>query len=360
MKKLSKTVSAAIVTLSCILTMPANAQETDMPKTVNWTIPFGVGGGTDVWARFITPHLTKHLESDTTIVIKNQPGGGSITGANLFHTRAKSDGGDILGTSASTLYPFMLGDKRVRYNFDGWLPLMASPTGGVVYVQPDLGVRSSKDIKNLDGVTLPFGSQGPTSLELPVLIALEMLGLDIKPVFGMKSRGAGRLAFERGEAKIDFQTSSAYLSSVTDLVNANKAIPLFSLGVMNEKGSIVRDPAFPDLPTFEEVYFEKFNMQPSGMQYEAYSKFLAAGFAFQKVIFIPADTPNEIIKHYQTAITAMLKDPAFIKDSEVQVGPYKNVLGLDAAIHLNQAINISPELYRWVQSWLKEQFDYTL
>lgn len=360
MKKLSKLLGVSILSFGCLLSIPAKAQETELPSTINWTIPFGVGGGTDVWARFVAPHLTKHLPGNPTVVIKNQPGGGSITGTNLFFQRAKSNGEDILGTSASTLYPFMLGDKRVRYNFDKWIPLLASPTGGVVYVQPDLGVSSADDIKKLDGVTLPFGSQSPTGLELPVFLAFEMLGLDIKPVFGMKSRGEGRLAFERGEAKIDFQTSSAYLSSALDLVNNQKAVPLFSLGILNNQGKIVRDPAFADLPTFEEVYAKKFGKQPEGIEYTAYKKFLAAGFAFQKVIFIPADTPSDVINTYQTSIRTMLKDPAFIKDSEIQVGPYENIVGIDAAQHLSDAISVSPELYTWISSWLKSKFDYTL
>jgi tripartite-type tricarboxylate transporter receptor subunit TctC len=360
MKKLSKLLGVSILSVGCLLSLPAKAQEVELPSTINWTIPFGVGGGTDVWARFVAPHLTKNLPGNPTVVIKNQPGGGSITGTNLFFQRAKSNGEDILGTSASTLYPFMLGDKRVRYNFDKWIPLLASPTGGVVYVQPDLGVSSADDIKKLDGVTLPFGSQSPTGLELPVFLAFEMLGLDIKPVFGMKSRGEGRLAFERGEAKIDFQTSSAYLSSALDLVNNQKAVPLFSLGILNNQGKIVRDPAFADLPTFEEVYFKKFGKQPEGLEYTAYKKFLAAGFAFQKVIFIPADTPSDIINAYQMSIRKMLKDPAFIQDSEVQVGPYENIIGIDAAQYLSEAITVSPELYTWISSWLKSKFDYTL
>ncbi|BFM47972.1 tricarboxylate transporter [Marinomonas sp. THO17] len=360
MKKLSTLLGASLLSFSCLVSAPLQANEAELPSTINWTIPFGVGGGTDVWARFIAPHLSKNLEGNPTVVIKNQPGGGSITGTNLFYKRAKENGQDILGTSASTLFPFMLGDKRVRYNFDKWVPLMASPTGGVVYVQPNLGVKSAADIDKLDGVTLPFGSQGPTRLELPVLIAFEMLGLDVKPVFGMKSRGAGRLAFERGEAKIDFQTSSAYLNSVVDLVNNDKAVPLFSLGVLNKEGKVVRDPAFPNLPTFQEVYIQKYGKQPSGQAYDAYSKFLAAGFAFQKVIFIPAETPSDVIAAYRKGINAMLKDPTFIEESAVQVGPYTNVEGIDAAQHLSEALNISPELYQWVAQWLKTKFDYTL
>ena len=36
---------------------------------------------------------------------------------------------------------------------------------------------------------------------------MDLLDIEVKAVFGMKGRGAGRLAFERGETNIDYQTS---------------------------------------------------------------------------------------------------------------------------------------------------------
>lgn len=356
MKKLKHFALSAIAALTVTTAVADNV----VPDTVDFTIPFGVGGGTDVWGRFMAPNLTAHIDGNPTIVIKNQPGGGSITGTNLFYKRAKDDGSNIIGTSASTLFPYMLGDKRVRFKLDEWTPILASPTGGVVYVQPDLGIESSAEVSELLDQELKFASQGPTQLELPILIALDLLGADVKPVFGMKSRGAGRLAFERGEATIDFQTSSAYMSSVQSLVDAGKAIPMFSVGVMNGAGNIVRDPTFPDIPTFEEAYETVHGKKPSGMQYDVYRKFLAAGFAFQKVIFVPSDAPSDVIASYNDAVRKMIADENFQKEAAVQIGPYQNAVGLDIAQYLSDAVNISPEMYTWIKDWLKSEFNYKL
>ena len=51
--------------------------------------------------------------------------------------------------------------------------------------------------------------------------------------------------FERGEANIDYQTSSAFLSKVTPLVKAGKAVPIMSWGSLDASGNIVRDPTLP-------------------------------------------------------------------------------------------------------------------
>lgn len=358
MKKLKMLLSATLLAGTFTLSAPVLAQT--LPSTINWTIPFGVGGGTDVWARFMAPHLTKQLPGSPTLVIKNVPGGGSITGTNLFYMRAKDNGSEMLGISASTLYPYMLGDSRVRYDFDKWTPIMASPTGGVVYIQPDLGVATGKDLGKLAGVTLPFAAQGPTQLELPVMLALDLLGLELRPVFGMTSRGEGRLAFERGEAKVDFQTTSAYINSVTDLVNGNKAVPLFSLGIIDDEGNTVRDPAFPDIPTFEEVYKEYRGEEPTGMQYDAYRKFLTAGFALQKVLLVPKDIPAPMKQELLLAVDRMVEDQAFQQDAVEQIGPYQNLIGAVVEVHLKQAVSMTPELQAWVKDWLKSKFNVSV
>ncbi|PPC76045.1 tricarboxylate transporter [Pokkaliibacter plantistimulans] len=358
MKKLTALLASAALTLS--LSGAGQAVANTLPPTINWTIPFGVGGGTDVWARFVSPHLDKYLTDSPTLVIKNVPGGGSITGTNLFYNRARSDGSDIIGTSASTLYPYMLGDQRVHYDFNKWTAILASPTGGVVYIQPDLGVKGAADLAKLKDTPMPFAAQGPTQLELPVMMALDMLGFNLKPVFGMKSRGEGRLAFERGEAKVDFQTTSAYLASVKDLEQQGKAVPLFSLGILNGDGKVVRDPAFPDIPTFQEVYKEYKGEEPSGPEYEVYFKFFAAGFAFQKVLFIPTDVPAAVYDSYISAVEKMVKDPDFNKEAVEQIGPYENITGRAAEQYISDAVNMSPERQQWVKNWLQTKFNVSV
>src|SRR4051812_23201678 len=180
-------------------------------KRIEWIVPFQEGGGTDVWARFIQPPLSRELPGKPTIIIRNVPGGGSTTGANQFQQRAKPDGLTLLGTSGSTQFPYLLDDPRVKYEYKDWTAILASPTGGVVYVRPELGIKNASEIKKILNEPMKYGSQGATSLDLVPLLAFELLGMKVDPVFGMEGRGAGRLAFERGEAKIDYQTSSAYL-----------------------------------------------------------------------------------------------------------------------------------------------------
>jgi tripartite-type tricarboxylate transporter receptor subunit TctC len=326
-------------------------------KTIEWIIPFPVAGGSDVWARFFAPVLAEHLPGKPTVVVKNVPGGGSIVGTNQFQSRAKPDGLMILGTSGSTQFPYLLQDPRVKYEYKDWVPVLASPTGGVVYINPTIGVNGPEDLVKLKGKKLKYGSQGATSLDLVPMLAFQMLGLDVDPVFGMKGRGDARLAYERGEALIDYQTSSAYLRNVVPLVKAGKATPLFSWGALNDKGEFVRDPTFPDLPHFAEFYEKAFGKKPSGVEFEAFKSFCVAGFAVQKLIFLLKGTPQDIIDAYVTALQKGISTAEFKEKAQEELGDYEQATGNTATALLKVALDVTPEAQQWVRKWLIEKYN---
>ncbi len=325
-------------------------------KRIEWIIPFPEAGGTDVWARFFVDPLSRELPGKPTIIIRNVPGGGSITGANQFAQRAKPDGLMLLGTSASTQIPYLLDDPRVKYEYKEWTALLASPTGGVVFVRPDYGVKNVGEIKKLQGQPLKFGSQGAVSLDLIPLLAFEMLGMKVEPVFGM-SRGQARLAFERGEAGIDFQTTPAYVKQVMPLVQGGKAVPLFSFGVLDEAGNLQRDPSFRDMPHFGEVYEMVHGKKPSGPAFDAYKSFLQAAFGAQKAIFVPKDTPKDVIDAYTQAIERLLKNAEFRKTTEEELGDYEQYTGERTKVLVQQAITVEPEAKRWIKDWLTKTYN---
>ena len=69
------------------------------------------------------------------------PGAGSTKGANWFQKQKYKDGTVIFGSSGSTQFPYLLGDPRVRYEYKDWNVVLASGTGGVAYLPPDLAKK---------------------------------------------------------------------------------------------------------------------------------------------------------------------------------------------------------------------------
>jgi len=360
-------------------------------KTIEWVIPFKEGGGGDTWARFNAPFFQRHIAGNPSIVVNNIPGGGSIKGANLFAERVKPDGLMILGTSGTTQMPYLLDDPRVRYDYSKYKPIMAYPTGGVVYVSPtivsdklrNLKVNSIEEqtaksiaiIQELveKKVSLKYGSQGPTSLDLVTMYSFDLLGLDVQAVFGFRGRGAGRLAFERGEVKIDYQTSSAYLKNSVPLVENGEAIPLFSFGALDDTGNLIRDKSFRNVavgvfegdtvrvnvPHFGEVYGALDN-QLKGIEWDTWFAFMSAGFGGMKLLLTPKETPDEIVAAFHKGIAAMKQDAEYHQNKFKALGDYNQVIGSPADKVFDLATNVGKEEKAFMKNWLVEKYDLNL
>ena len=325
MKIITLAQSAAIV-LAGALTAAAHDHALDLSgETVELVIPFSESGGSAKWANFYAPLISEALPGNPTVVVKFMPGAGSTKGANWFQdqTWEDSEGTLIFGSSGSTQFPYLLGDPRVRYEYGDWNVVLASGTGGVAYLPPDLaGMLDGMDASGLQGTDFIWGSQGATRLDLVPLLAWKMLGLSVEPVFGIKGRGDGRLMFEWGEANIDYQTSSAYLANVVPLVEAGQAVPWMTWGALDEAGNVVRDPTFPDIPSFKEICDATPACETSGDAWEAWKAFMIAGFPAQKMIFLPNGAPDTAIATYTDALNAVLARDDFAEISRARLGVY--------------------------------------
>ncbi len=355
-----KGVMAMAALAAASLTAPAWAVDFS-GQTVEWVIPFSEGGGSDKWARFYAPLLSEALPGQPNVVVKNEPGAGSTKGTNDFAKNAAPDGLTILGTSGSTQFPFLLDDPRVQYHYADFQIVLASATGGVAYLPPELAEEFAADADAFAANnTFIYGSQGATRLDLVPLLAWEMLGMDVEPVFGLKGRGDGRLMFERGDANIDYQTSSAYLNGVVPLVEEGKAVPMMSWGSLDENGEIVRDPTFPDMPTFKEVCESVAACETSGPAWDAWVAFFVAGFPAQKMVFLPGETDAEIVAAYSDAFKAVTERDDFAEISAARLGVYPQSTGEAAETQKALGTEVSDEAKAFVKGWLKERYGVEL
>ena len=355
-------VALAAATAAAPLTAHAEAHALDLSgETVEFVIPFSESGGSAKWANFYAPLLSEALPGQPNVVVKFMPGAGSTKGANWFQEQEGGSGTLIFGTSGSTQFPYLLGDPRVRYEYDDWNVVLASGTGGVAYLPPDLAERmDGLDASGLQGEDFIYGSQGATRLDLVPLLAWEMLGLTVEPVFGIKGRGDGRLMFERGEANIDYQTSSSYLSGVVPLVENGQAVPMMTWGALDENGDIVRDPTFPDMPTFKEVCEATPACETSGPQWEAWKAFFVAGFPAQKMVFLPKGATQAEIDTYTQAFNDVLARDDFAEISEARLGVYPQMTGEQAEATKAQGTEVPDDAKAFVTEWLSERYGVSL
>lgn len=361
----SRTALAAAFAISATLSAApaaiAGSDGVDLSgKTVDFVIPFSESGGSARWANFYAPLLREALPGNPTVVVRYRPGAGSTEGANWFQEQTTDDGTLIFGTSGSTQFPYLLGDPRVRYEYKDWQVVLASGTGGVVYLPPDLGARFDGDFDDLQSEIFLYGSQGATTLDLVPLLAFKMLGLDVDPVFGIEGRGDGRLMFERGEANIDYQTTAAYIKSVQPLIDQGLAVPAFAYGSLDANGLIVRDPTFPDLPSFKEVCEATAGCETSGIEWDAWKAFFISGFAAQKMVYLPGSASADVVATYTKAFDAIIARPDFAAMAGEELGVYPQLTGAGAQEANEQATNVSPEAKAFVEAWLLEAYGVSL
>lgn len=353
-------IAAAVVCLSGLPVRDAAAQKVDFSgKKIEVLVPFAPGGGSDVYARALQLYLEKHLPGKPTIIVRNVPGSRSIPGANQFQERAKPDGTHIITVSATTVASFVFDRAKVKFELDKWEPILLSPQGAIAYASPSLGIKGPNDLTRLKGQPLVFGGQSANSGELRFIMTLHLLGLKANHVWGL-NRGPVRLAFERGEFNVNYDSTPGYLGGAIQLVKAGKAVPIFSAGIINDKGELVRDPNVPDLPHFGEAYELMHGKKPSGPGFDAWLSVSKMNTMMNKSLFLPAGTPKPILDAWRNAIQNILKDPAFDKDAGAIVEGYPQFVGEAAKPIIKDAITFSPEAWAWLQAYFKNEHKIVL
>ena len=347
---------AASIGASLSLAAPAAAQVDFSSKRIEAIVPFGEGGGADTYTRYMARVLSPHLPGQPNILIRNMPGGGSVNGANWFHRNADTDGTHFAIASTTTLLTYALqpDDRRIQFSIPEWNAFIGSPMGRAVYVHSNTGITSLEDLRDYKGDLL-MALQSPTGSALPTILSLHMLGTNTLPVFGTDG-GDAILGFERGELTINGDVTSAFFQTAQPMIDSGLAIPLFSFGYY-ENGQIVRDPNFPDLPSFPEAYEIMFGEPPSGPAFEAWTALFHISVMSSKALVLPPGTPQEIIDAYTAAAEALAVDEQFIAESGPMVGTYPQITGEDAQASMLAAVTLSPEARAFLVEYLRERFN---
>jgi len=364
-----KTIGAltAVAFAAGTLLAPSIASALDFKgKTVTAIVPFKEGGGTDKINRMFAPFWGKHLPGQPKVIVRNMPGGGSIRGNNWFHNNAKPDGLTIMGVSTSSQTGFVLGGKKVKYDLRNWRYILATPRGTVIYSNPSTGIKGlgkgdlGKDLKKLQKHAMVTGAKNPTSAELRLFLAMELLGIkNVKAVFGL-STGKQRKALIRGELNINYDSGGSYQKKVMKYVKNGKVIPLMVLGYTNTEGKIVKDPGYPKFPTIIDAY-KSINdgKHPSekGVLWKAYKNFYSMGVMTSKGMALPPKTPKKIVSLYIKTAKTIIKDKKFWKVAKKRLGQYPILFGKDAKQAFSDAVDVTPEVKAFMKKFVKEKFD---
>lgn len=328
-------------------------------KRIELIVSSQAGGGGDVFARGVAERLGRELPGSPTILVRNVPGGGTVTGANYFQKEAKPDGLTLfMSLSSHLLYStFQGGASQIQFDPREWISIMGGPSGYVLSGSKVGGITTLQELAEAKQVT--WGLSSLLGVGLIYVLGLDLMDIDINPVFNVNGSDA-TLGFQRGEFKLDTESIAGHLRTTSPLVESGEVFPLMTIGQPGPDGTVVRDNALPNVPHLIEAYEIIHGAPPTGEKFDYWQKLFGAMITNSRGIVLPAGTPQEIVDTYSVAIEKALTNPDD-KGLETLIGSGPQFFGEEAQKSFKQSIDdLTPELKEWVTKWLKEKYNVAI
>jgi tripartite-type tricarboxylate transporter receptor subunit TctC len=222
---------------------PAHAQSCSMlaGRTITWIVPLSPGGGFDIEARVLAPHLAKAMGAD--VVVQNMPGAGGQIGAKAIRD-ATPDGTAFGVVNGSGLIAVALLDEPGAPRLEEFTILGRSgPQRHVWMVSEESPILTADEmIARAQAGDLVFGATdlGGASF-LSTVLGASLLGFEPELVVGYRGSAEIRVAALRG----DIDAMSGTFESSYGMLATGELRPLLQLSSV----TIGDDPVLTGVPT---------------------------------------------------------------------------------------------------------------
>lgn len=276
--------SAAMAAILVAAPLAAQTAEEFPTKPMTYIIPFDAGGESDISARFQQAEWEEH--AGQPVVIQYQPGAGGAQAWSQLN-QIEGDGYTIMGINLphTVLQPM---EADVGYRTEDLTPVnYFHYTPDAIFVSADSELQTLEDLvdyaKENPGLVTFAGSGSNSSNNLAQVRFDELAGTTTTYI---PFSGTGPAM----TAVLGDQTVAGF-NYVTSGVNQGDALRM--LAVAAEE----RLPAFPDVPTFQELGYD------------------LVGGAYRGVA-VPASTPEDLRQRISDIISEINADPDFVRKME--------------------------------------------
>ena len=282
---------AVILIAATALTGLAKAAEIKFPKrNIVYSLPTRPGGGTDSYARFLSPLWCKHLGPKAKMILKNLPGAEHAIGVNYCLRSRPADGHTVV----AMLIPGynlngILGMGQFDLNEAVWIGSVTR-VPNIFFISSKRKERTLKEVQEaskrepLKCATAGLGSPAGAGSA----VAAELLGIRTKFI-PHQSQAPAALSVLRGDA--DYNVTG--YTAVKSLHEDGHFIPLWTYGTE-------RYPTVPDVPTIVELGHPE----------------LVAPFQMHYCTATRKGVPDKILAILRSAFKKAVEEPAFAKAME--------------------------------------------
>ena len=265
-------------------------------RPIGFVVPFPPGGGTDVMARAMVPHLERHLPGARFVVL-NRPGAGAEIGYTAVATAAPD--GYTMGVAITPSLQTITIERQPRYRLEDLAYLGAVVDDpGAFFVAPDSEIRTLRDLA-------AYARANPDR----VAVGTAGIGSDDHLLMMAFQRAAGvRMTH------VPFQGQAP---TITALLGRHIAVAAMNIGESMEllrQGQVRglamagerRWPVAPGLPTFREAGFD-----------------ITGGVV--RGLIMPVATPEPIQARLAAALDAVMRDAAWQAEADRLYQPLRRM-----------------------------------
>ena len=235
-----------------VLALPAALCGAAQARTAEAAFPSGVSvlssgpayGYIAGWAKLLGPHLLDGLPPDVAASFTAMGGPDGVTVCNAFGARLDPDGGTTMFAPGAALLAWLEGDSRVKYDPGRWIATLVGATPAVLVGQAPLSAATSRPLR--------LAASNPIGPELAAFLAVDLLGLAVRPVYGLADPASLLDGLRRQTIDLAF-LSGPKLHDTLSQAQAKGVRALFSTGAQGCDGPQMRDPLLPAVPSFLEV-----------------------------------------------------------------------------------------------------------
>ncbi len=256
------------------------------------------------WASLLTPMLEENLQRPSPFTLSHALGWDGVTGANLFDAQQQApDAPTALMAPGTVMLAAMMGDARVHYDYERWLPVFMAcqPTVTIGHVSLHLSLGAF-----LSNRKTRIAVSNPAGPELPTLLAFDLLGLRPQPISGYATPESAMDALYAGTVDaIQIPLDREYDARIAAL-SKQGFVPLF---VNTPTALPVSEPTLP--PSFMTVLQRerrKIALTPLASAWQA----LATAVSIKAVLLLPLLTPPAAVARWRHAAELSAAHPALI------------------------------------------------
>jgi tripartite-type tricarboxylate transporter receptor subunit TctC len=295
---------AALVALA-VVTTPAMAQDFYRGKTINLIVGNAAGGGYDIYARLLARHMGRYIPGEPGFVVRNMPGAGGMVLSNHIYAQAPRDGLTLGLMARNNPIEPLLGNASAKYKAEEFLwvgtPSSYEDDSYCIIIRADSPVRSIADLKS-GGRTLRLGglAAGGSDTDL-VLIARDVLKLNIQLIRGYRGTQELNLAIQRGEVEGRGIGVTSVANTFTEWHREGK------LRFLLQFGHETRWKGLPDVPTAREL--------ATTPDDKALFEVAELPFLMARPFFGPPEVPAAQAAILRKAFMDTQKDPDYLREA---------------------------------------------